>query len=91
LGKKAPRRRMSRTLGTPEAVKVMTEYLHCTQLTDTQFGNQFQSTDRTVRSFRLNGKMRTSTFEAMAKSMGLTSEQLLRGESPHLMERAARR
>jgi len=86
-----PRKRMSRSLGTPEAVKVMTEYLQLTQLTDTQFGNQFQSTDRTVRSFRASGKMRRSTFEAMAKSMELTTEGLLRGELPPSMKRTARR
>jgi hypothetical protein len=53
---------------TPEAVKVMTEYLRHTGLRDTQFGNQFQSTDRTVRRLRLNGTLRRSTFEAMAES-----------------------
>jgi hypothetical protein len=88
---KRPRKRMSRSLGTPEAVKVMTEYLQHTQLTDTQFGNQFQSTDRTVRSFRASGKMRRSTFEAMAESMELTTEGLLRGELPPSMKRPARR
>jgi hypothetical protein len=51
-------------------------------LTETQFGIQFDSTDRTVRSFCKSGKLRRSTFEAMAKSMGFTIEQLLRGELP---------
>lgn len=88
---KRPRKRMSRSLGTPEAVKAMTEYLQHTQLTDTQFGNQFQSTDRTVRSFRASGKMRRSTFEAMAKSMELTTEGLLRGDLPPSMKRSTRR
>lgn len=90
-GPKAPRKRMSRSLGTPEAVNVMTEYLQHTRLTDTQFGNQFNSTDRTVRNFRNTGKMRRSTFEEMAKSMGLTSEELLRGELPPSIKRPARR
>lgn len=91
LDKKAPRKRMSRTLGSPEALKVVTDYLDQTKLTDTQFGNQFDTTDRTVRSFRSTGKMRRSNFEAMAASMGLTSDQLLRGESPPSMKQSARR
>jgi hypothetical protein len=85
------RKRMSRSVGTPAAVNVMNEYLQHRPLTDTQFGNQFNSTDRTVRKFRSTGKMRRSTFEEMAKSMGLTSDQLLRGELPPSMKLPARR
>lgn len=91
LRKKAPRKRMSRTLGSAEALRVVTDYLEHTKLTDTQFGNQFNTTDRTVRSFRTTGEMRRSNFEAMATSMGLTSDQLLRGELPPSLKRAARR
>lgn len=91
LSTKPPRQRMSRSLGTPEAVQAVTQYLQHTQMTDTQFGNQFQSTDRTVPSFRANGKVRRSTFEAMAKSMELTSDELLRGELPPSMKRPVRR
>lgn len=76
-------KRLPRSIGTPEAVTAAIKYMESKGLTETQFGNQFQSTDRTVRSFRKSGKMRRSTFEAMAKSMGLTIEELLRGESPH--------
>jgi hypothetical protein len=91
LSTKPPRLRMSRSLGSPEALKVMTEYLQHSGLTDTLFGNQFATTDKTVRNFRSSGKVRRSTFEAMAKSMGLTSEQLLRGESPPSMKQPGRR
>jgi hypothetical protein len=73
-------KRLPRSIGTPEAVAAAIKYMESKGLTETQFGNQFQSTDRTVRSFRKSGKMRRSTFEAMAKSMGLTIEELLRGE-----------
>jgi len=76
------RKRLPQSIGTPEAVNAAIAYMGSKGLTETQFGNQFQSTDRTVRSFRKSGKMRRSTFEAMAKSMGLTIEQLLRGELP---------
>ena len=91
LSTKPPRQRMSRSLGTPEAVQAVTQYLQYTQMTDTQFGNQFQTTDKTVRNFRRSGKVRRSTFEAMANSMGLTSDQLLRGELPPSMKQPARR
>jgi hypothetical protein len=89
--RKAPRMRMSRSLGTPEAVRVMTEYLQHSGLTDTEFGNRFNTTDKTVRNFRRSGKVRRSTFEAMAKSLGLTTEELLRGELPPSMKRSAGR
>lgn len=75
-------KRLPRSIGTPEAVNAALAYMESKGLTETQFGNQFQSTDRTVRSFRKSGKLRRSTFEAMAESMGLTIEQLLRGELP---------
>jgi hypothetical protein len=81
-GENLPRKRMSRSLGTPAAVKVVTEYLEHRSLTDTHFGNEFNSTDRTVRNFRKTGKMRRSTFEEMARCMGLTVEELLRGDWP---------
>lgn len=75
-------KRLPRSIGTPEAVAAAIKYMESKGITETQFGNQFLSTDRTVRSFRKSGKMRRSTFEAMAKSMGLTIEELLRGELP---------
>ena len=75
-------KRLPQSIGTPEAVNAAMAYMGSKGLTETQFGNQFQSTDRTVRNFRKSGKMRRSTFEAMATSMGLTIEQLLRGELP---------
>lgn len=75
-------KRLPQSIGTPEAVNAAVAYMGSKGLTETQFGIQFQSTDRTVRNFRKSGKMRRSTFEAMAKSMGLTIEQLLRGELP---------
>jgi hypothetical protein len=90
-GKKAARKRMSRSLGTPEAVQAVTLHLQHTQITDTQFGIQFQTTDKTVRKFLNSGKMRRSNFEDMAKSMGLTTEELLRGELPPAVTRPATR
>jgi hypothetical protein len=78
-GKRTAPKRMSRSLGTPEAVRSVTLHLQHTQMTDTQFGNQFQTTDKTVRKFLNSGKMRRSNFEEMAKSVGLTTEDLLRG------------
>ena len=75
-------KRLPRSIGTPEAVNAAICYMESEGLMETQFGNQFQSTDRTLRNFRKSGKMRRSTFEAMAKSMGLTIAELLRGELP---------
>ena len=91
LGTKPPRQRMSRSLGTPEAVQAVTQYLEHTQITDTQFGNQFQTTDKTVRKFLKSGRMRRSNFRDMASSMGLTTEQLLLGTLPSTMTRPSTR
>ena len=75
-------KRFSRSLGTLEAVKAVVEYRDSKGLTNPRLATQFGCSDRTVRSFIETGKMRTSTFEAMAESMGLSVEQLLRGEMP---------
>jgi hypothetical protein len=85
------RPRMSRSLGTPESVEAVTIYLETTEMTDTQFANQSNTTDRTVRNFRKTGKMRRKNFDDMAKGMGLTTEQLQGGELPHSMKQPARR
>ena len=72
-------------------MQAVTRYLQHTQMTDTQFGNQFQTTDKTVRKFLNAGKMRRSNFEEMASGMGLTADQLLRGELPPSMKQPAPR
>ena len=84
---RVPRKRMSRTLGSPEAVGVVNQYLDQTQMTYTHFANQFQTTDKTLRKFLNSGKMRRSNFEQMASCMGLKADQLLRGEFPPPMKR----
>jgi len=91
VGAKPPRQRMSSSLGTPEAVQVMDEYLRQSGITDTAFGIQFNTTDRTVRNFRKTGKMRRANFEDMARFLGLTIDQLLRGELPPSTKQSARR
>lgn len=83
-------KRLPRSIGTPEAVNAAVEYMQSKGLTETQFGNQFQSTDRTVRSFRRTGKLRRSAFKAMAESMDLTIEELLRGKLPPSTRRSDR-
>lgn len=76
------KRSVARSVGTQAAVDAVLDYIAAKALTLTQFGNQFQTTDRTVRRFLQSGKMRRANFEAMAESMGVTADQLLRGELP---------
>ncbi len=89
-GKQAPRIRMSRSLGTPAAVNAAVDYMQSKGLTETKFGNQFETTDRTLRNFLQKGKMRRANFEAMATTIGVTVEQLLRGELPPSIKRSTR-
>lgn len=87
----ATKRSLARSVGTQAAVDAVHDYITANVLTLTQFGNQFQTTDRTVRRFLKSGKMRRANFEAMAKSMGVTPDQLLRGELPASIKRSGRR
>lgn len=87
----AVKRSVARSVGTQAAVDAVHDYIAAKVLTLTQFGNQFQTTDRTIRRFLKSGKMRRATFEAMAASIGVTPEQLLKGELPASVKRAARR
>ena len=81
---------MSRSLGTPAAVNAAVDYMQSKGLTETKFGNQFETTDRTLRNFLQKGKMRRANFEAMATTIGVTVEQLLRGELPPSIKRSTR-
>lgn len=87
----ATQRSVARSVGTQAAVDAVHDYITAKALTLTQFGNQFQTTDRTVRRFLQSGKMRRANFEAMAESMGVTADQLLLGELPTSFKRGARR
>lgn len=87
----ATKRTVARSVGTQAAVDAVHDYIAAKVLTLTQFGNQFQTTDRTVRRFLKSGKMRRATFEAMAASIGVAPEQLLKGELPASVKRTARR
>ena len=80
-----------RSIGSEEAVQAVKEYLRTTGLSLTQFGNQFNTTDKTLRNFLRTKKLRRATFEEMAKSMGLTTQQLLRGELPASLKRPRQR
>lgn len=82
LGVPAATVRVPRSAGSPQAVRAVLSYMQERGLGITQFANQVDTTDRTVRNFLKHGKMRRSSFETMATRMGLTTEQLLRGELP---------
>jgi len=78
----AGRPRLPRSAGSPQAVRAVVAYMEGRGLGVTQFATQVDTTDRTVRNFLKRGKMRRSSFKTMAARMGLTTEQLLRGEVP---------
>jgi len=76
-----------RSVGSQAAVNAVHDYLAATVLTLTKFGIQFETTDRTIRRFLRTGKMRRANFEAMATAIGITADQLLRGELPPSIQR----
>ena len=76
-----------RTAGSPEAVEAVKAYLTAKVMDLTQFSIQSQMTDRTVRRFLEKGEVQRANFKTMAEGMGLTAEQLLRGELPASVKR----
>lgn len=74
--------RVPRSAGSPQAVRAVMTYMQERGWGITQFATQAGTTDRTLRKFLKSSKMRRSSFEAMAERMGLSTEQLLRGELP---------
>lgn len=82
---------VERSVGSPAAMSAVREYMQTKAMTLTTLGNQFGTTDRTLRRFLKDGKMRRANFEAMAKAIGVTPEQLLRGELPASIKPPKRR
>ena len=71
-----------RSVGSPEAVAAVKEYIKTRGLSQTEFSIQTGVSERTLRSFLVKGMMRRSSLDGVAKAMGVTLEQLLRGELP---------
>jgi hypothetical protein len=84
-------RKVQRSIGSSAAVQAVRDYIAARGLTVTQFGIQFQTSDRTVRNFLKSGLLRRGNFEAMAAYIGVTVEQLLAGKLPPSITRPARR
>lgn len=82
---------VDRSAGSPEAVAAVRQYIKAKAMTLTTFGNQFGTTDRTIRRFLKEGKMRRANFEAMSNAIGVTADQLLRGELPVSIKRSGHR
>jgi len=76
-----------RTVGSPEAVEAIKSYIQAKVWDLTEFSVQAGVTDRTLRSFFETGKMQRGNFKTMAESIGVTPEQLLRGELPDTIKR----
>ncbi len=71
-----------RSVGSDEAVQAVREYIRARVISLTEFSIQAGVTERTLRKFFKEGTMRRSSFEQMAKSMGLSSQDLLEGRLP---------
>jgi lambda repressor-like predicted transcriptional regulator len=80
-----------RSVGSPGAVAAVKQYIQVKGLSQTEFSIQAGVSERTLRSFLRNGKMRRSSLDGVAKAMGVTLEQLLRGELPASLKSPRRR
>jgi hypothetical protein len=72
-----PAKRYSRTIGTRAAAKRMEKYLERRGISMTDFAGTVGTTDRTLRKFRQTGRINRDTFDAIAKQMGLSRDELL--------------
>lgn len=77
--KKETHIRLSATVSSPQAARRMERYLQEKGMGLTDFAGNAQTTDRTLRSFRKTGKVRRDIFRSIAKAMGITPDELLRG------------
>jgi hypothetical protein len=71
-----------RSIGSSAAVQAVREYMDLKGWDTTQFAIQAQTSDRTIRKFLKTGRLRRSTFDGVATAVGVTREQLLRGDIP---------
>jgi lambda repressor-like predicted transcriptional regulator len=80
-----------RSVGSPEAVAAVKEYILARGLSQTEFSIQAGVSERTLRNFLKDGTMRRSALEGVANAMNLSLEQLLRGELPASLKLPRRR
>ncbi len=74
--------KIPRSIGSSAAVQAVRVYMDVKGLDTTQFAIQAQTSDRTIRKFLKTGRLRRSTFDGVATAVGVTREQLLRGDIP---------
>ena len=75
--------KVPRSIGSNAAVQAVRVYMDLKGWDTTQFAIQAQTSDRTIRKFLKTGRLRRSTFDGVATAVGVTREQLLRGDVPH--------
>jgi hypothetical protein len=72
------RKRASASIQSAMAAKRMEAYIEAHGLGYTEFASKAHTTDKTLRTFRNSGKVRRDIFEAIAKAMGISKEELLK-------------
>ena len=74
------KKRLPRIVNSALAATRMEDYLKARGIGQTEFATQVGTTDRTLRNFRRTGKLSRDIFDAIARGMGLTREELLKPE-----------
>lgn len=77
----ASRAKIPRSIGSPEAVQAVLNFIQLHVLDHDQFGGKFNTSGRAIRNFLSTGKIRRSNFRDMAAYLKLSVEELLRGEA----------
>ena len=72
------KKRLPATITSQLAAARLDAYLRKNNIGQAEFATRAQTTERTLRSFRKNGKLRRDLFDNVAKQMGLTRDELLK-------------
>jgi hypothetical protein len=73
-------KRLPATVTSQTAVKRMEAYIKSNGIGQAEFAGRASTTDRTLRTFRRTATVRRDIFDAIAKAMGTTREELLKPE-----------
>jgi predicted transcriptional regulator len=73
---------LARSIGSPEAVRVVQNYINSKGWNHEEFAKKVGTTGRTIRKFLKEGVVMRRIFVDIAEYLKLSTDELLRGETP---------
>lgn len=67
------------SIGSQSAVRKLEAFVDARGMEWTEFAIKAGTTDRTLRKFRKTGRVKRAIFDDIAKAMGMTRQELLKG------------